>query len=152
MHPCNQYGWECCGVVAIREVEKMGSWDKAVGSAAFFCWSISLLDYFVFYCLLCVTIVQGGCTMGTTTLTIRIDEKTKNRLEKLAQATDRTMSYLVSSTIERILDEEEWQIGEIRKRVRIANGPDAAFIDHEEIEAWLKSWGTKEETEPPQCK
>ncbi|MFZ5996327.1 MAG: CopG family ribbon-helix-helix protein [Nitrospirota bacterium] len=90
--------------------------------------------------------------MGTTTLTIRIDEKTKNRLEKLAQATDRTMSYLVSSTIERILDEEEWQIGEIRKRVRIANSPDAAFVSHEEIEAWLKSWGTEEETEPPKCK
>jgi RHH-type rel operon transcriptional repressor/antitoxin RelB len=85
----------------------------------------------------------------STTITIRIDPKTKKRLEKLAQATDRSMSYFVGRALEQVIEHEEWQIGEIRRRVEIADRPGAKFIDHEDIEAWLKTWGTKHEKKPP---
>jgi predicted transcriptional regulator len=87
----------------------------------------------------------------STTITIRIDPKTKERLEKLAHVTDRSMSYFVSHALEQVIAQEEWQIGEIKRRVEIADRTGAKFIPHEDIEAWLKSWGTKKERKPPKC-
>jgi predicted transcriptional regulator len=85
----------------------------------------------------------------SSTITIRIDPKTKKRLEKLAQVTDRSMSYFVSHALEQVIAQEEWQIGKIKRRVEIADRPGAKFIPHEDIEVWLKSWGTKKERKAP---
>jgi len=87
----------------------------------------------------------------SATITFRIDSKTKERLEKLAQATDRSMSYFIGTALEKVIEQEEWQIGEIKRRVEIADKSGAKFIPHEEIEAWLQSWGTKKERKPPKC-
>ncbi len=95
----------------------------------------------------------------STTITIRIEEDTKERLNRLAKATDRTISYLLGNAIELVLDEQEWQIGVIRERIKQADSPNATFIPHDEIAAWLKTWGSKKErkpptagrTEPPKC-
>ena len=85
----------------------------------------------------------------STTLTIRIDDKTKQRLERLAEATARSKSYLVSTAINGFIKANEWQIREIKKAVKKADQPDAKFIDHEDVVAWLDSWGTKSEKKPP---
>jgi len=88
----------------------------------------------------------------SATITVRIDPKTKERLEKIAQATDRSMSYFVGHALEQVIEQEEWQIGEIKRRVEIANRPETKFIPHEDIEVWLKSWGSKKEGKPPKCR
>jgi len=88
----------------------------------------------------------------STTITIRIAPTTKSRLEKLAQATDRSMSYFVSHAIEQVIEQEEWQIGEIKRRVELADKPETKFVPQEDVEAWLKSWGTKKESKAPQCR
>ena len=85
----------------------------------------------------------------STTLTIRIDDKTKQRLERLAKATARSKSYLVSSAINGFIEANEWQIQAIKEAVKKADRPDAKFIDHEDVVAWLDSWGTKNEKKPP---
>ena len=87
----------------------------------------------------------------STTITIRIDPKIKERLEVLAKATDRSMSYFVSHVLEQVIEQEEWQIGEIKRRVELADKRGSKVIPHEEIEEWLKSWGTKKERKPPKC-
>lgn len=85
----------------------------------------------------------------STTLTIRIDDKTKQKLERLASATARSKSYLVSTAIKEFIEANEWQIQEIIKAVKKADLPDAKFIDHEDVAAWLDSWGTKNAKKPP---
>ncbi|PKL47381.1 MAG: CopG family transcriptional regulator [Nitrospira bacterium HGW-Nitrospira-1] len=87
----------------------------------------------------------------SATITIRINPKTKDRLEKLAKVTDRTMSYFVSHVLEQAIEQEEWQIGEIKRRVELADKPGTRFIPHEDVEAWLKSWGATKERKPPKC-
>ena len=44
----------------------------------------------------------------TTTITVRLDAKTKQRLEKLARNQDRTKSYLAGRAIEDYLSSQEW--------------------------------------------
>ncbi|HBR21745.1 MAG TPA: CopG family transcriptional regulator [Nitrospiraceae bacterium] len=87
-----------------------------------------------------------------TTLTIRIDDQTKKRLNKLASATARTKSYLVWNAIKDYLEINEWQVQEIKKAVQRADQPGAKFIEHEEVASWLDSWGTKNELKPPKRK
>ena len=84
------------------------------------------------------------------TMTIRVDADTKQRLEKLAAATTRTKSFLAAEAIRTYLDMNEWQIQEIQAAVQEADAaaPDE-FIPHQEVQAWLHSWGTKGERKAP---
>jgi len=87
--------------------------------------------------------------MSTTTLTIRIDEETKQKLEELAEATARSKSYLVTSAINGFIEANEWQVKAIQKAIENADKPNAKFIAHEDVVAWLDTWGTKKEKKRP---
>lgn len=87
----------------------------------------------------------------STTLTIKIGDKTKKRLDRLAETTTQTKSSLVESALERFLDVNEWQIKETQKTLRKADLPNAKFTDHDDVSAWLDSWGTGSEKKPPRC-
>lgn len=86
----------------------------------------------------------------STTLTIRIDEETKERLERLAEATARSKSYLVTSAINGFIEANEWQVRAIEKAIKSAD--EGRFVDHEEVMKWVDSWGTDKEIDPPKCK
>ncbi len=49
--------------------------------------------------------------MATAVLTLRVPEEIKAKLDKLAQATHRSKSYLAEEAIARYIDLEAWQIG-----------------------------------------
>lgn len=85
----------------------------------------------------------------SATLTIRINDETKKRLDNLAKATARTKSYIVANAIEDFLRTNEWQIQAIKESVKAADRSDAKFVDHEKVAEWLDSWGTENEMEPP---
>jgi predicted transcriptional regulator len=50
--------------------------------------------------------------MESSVLTLRVDTKTKAKLDKLAEATRRSKSFLAAEAIERYLEVEAWQIKE----------------------------------------
>jgi len=72
------------------------------------------------------------------TLTMRIDDKTKHRLEKLAKSTSHTRSYIVAHAIKDYLEVNEWQIQEIKAGIKEADA--GHLIDHETV---LEKWETK---------
>lgn len=72
-------------------------------------------------------------------VTIRVDRKTKQRLEKLAEATARTKSRLAAEAIRAYLDLNEWQIKEIKAGLREANAGE--FASEAEVEAIFTKWG-----------
>jgi predicted transcriptional regulator len=71
-------------------------------------------------------------------MTIRVDQKTKRRLEKLADATERTKSFLAAEALRSYLDLNEWQIQEIRAGVREADAGD--FASDAEVETTFAKW------------
>ncbi len=71
----------------------------------------------------------------STTFSIRIDEDTKERLERLAKSTSRSRSYLILDAIKEYIYINEWQIREIEEAVEEADKPGAKFIDHEKVKA-----------------
>jgi RHH-type rel operon transcriptional repressor/antitoxin RelB len=87
----------------------------------------------------------------STTLTIRLDEQTKERLDRLAESVARSKSYLVTRALQDYLELNEWQVKAIKKALSKADSPDAKLAAHEDVSAWLETWGTENEKEPPQC-
>jgi RHH-type transcriptional regulator, rel operon repressor / antitoxin RelB len=67
--------------------------------------------------------------MDTAILTLRVPVEVKQQLDKLADATHRSKSWLAGEAIQRYLDLEAWQIGEISQALIEADTGDFATDD-----------------------
>jgi RHH-type transcriptional regulator, rel operon repressor / antitoxin RelB len=85
--------------------------------------------------------------MASETFTVRVDAKTKKRLTKLAESTGRSRSFLAAEAIAEYLDANEWQIEGIK--AALASVEKEGTIAHEDVEAWIDSWGAESELTPP---
>ncbi len=74
-------------------------------------------------------------------MTIRVDRKTKIRLEKLAKAMDRTNSYVAAEAIRAFIELNEWQIAEIKSALKEADAGD--FATEKEVQAVVKKWSRR---------
>jgi predicted transcriptional regulator len=83
----------------------------------------------------------------STTLSIRLDTETKNRLEALAQRSRRSKSFLAAEAIAAFVEAESWQLDEIQMGIKDLD--EGAGVRHEKVASWLKSWGRKRERKAP---
>lgn len=77
----------------------------------------------------------------TSTVTIRLEETTKDKLEKLADATHRSRSFLAAEAIKAYVESNEWQINEIHAAINEADVGD--FASEAEVQAVLDKWKIK---------
>ncbi len=74
--------------------------------------------------------------MGDTiAVTVGIPMEDKEKLDKLAMATGRTKAFLISNAIQDGLENQPWQIEEIRKGIQEADA--GKFATDEEREAFF---------------
>jgi RHH-type rel operon transcriptional repressor/antitoxin RelB len=83
----------------------------------------------------------------TETLSIRIDTRTKKRLEVLSKRSSRSKSFLAAEAIARYVESEEWQLGEIQ--AGLAELDAGRGVSHEKVAKWLNSWGKAGEIKAP---
>ncbi len=83
----------------------------------------------------------------TETLSIRIDAKTKKRLDALSKRAKRSKSFLAAEAITAYVDSEEWQIGEIQAAITELDAGNS--VSHEKVSAWLSTWGKSGEKKIP---
>lgn len=69
--------------------------------------------------------------MESAVLTLRLNSTTKEKLDKLASATNRSKSFLAAEAINRYLEIEAWQISEIEKSLLEADAGD--FADDNQV-------------------
>lgn len=86
------------------------------------------------------------------TLSIRVPEEISEQLEKLAESTGRTRSFLALDALRRYLIQEEWQAQAIRTAVERADSGTAKYAHHKDVDHWLAGWGTDAEGDAPECK
>ena len=77
----------------------------------------------------------------SNTVTIRLDEAIKDKLEKLADATHRSRSFLAAEAIRDYIETNEWQINEIHAAIKEADAGD--FATEDEVNAVLDKWKAK---------
>ena len=74
----------------------------------------------------------------STTMTVRLEDDVKERLDVLAEATQRSKSFLAAEAIRTYVENNEWQIGEIRLALKEADAGD--FASDNEVAALAKKW------------
>jgi predicted transcriptional regulator len=85
----------------------------------------------------------------SATLSVRLRPETKKKLARLAKDSGRSANFLVSDAVEAYVNDQERMRAEVRQADRqIKSGH---YVRHEDMKAWLLSWGTDRELPPPKC-
>ena len=74
----------------------------------------------------------------STTMTVRIGDDIKDRLDVLAEATQRSKSFLAAEAIREYVELNEWQIGETRAALAEADAGD--FASDKEVRVLARKW------------
>ena len=74
----------------------------------------------------------------STTMTIRLEDEVRDRLDRLAEATRRSKSFLAAEAIRAFVETNEWQIREIRAALREADAGD--FASDKDVAALSRKW------------
>jgi len=85
----------------------------------------------------------------TTTLSVRIDEDVKKRLDALAGRARRSRSFLAAEAIAAFVDAESWQLDEMQAGLEELD--QGRGVAHKDVSAWLRSWGRKRERKAPRA-
>ena len=76
----------------------------------------------------------------STTMTIRLEPELKSRLDKLANATHRSKSFLASQAVREYVELNEWQILELKEAIKEADAED--FASDQEVVSVFNKWAT----------
>lgn len=71
-------------------------------------------------------------------MTIRLDDGTKDQLDRLAEATKRSKSFLAAEAIREYIETNEWQIQEIESALAEADSGD--FASDSEVKKLTDKW------------
>jgi len=79
----------------------------------------------------------GGTEMKTTT--IRMEEKTIDRIDSMAKSLSRSRTWIINQAIKRFLSYEEWFVHEVKNGLEEMHASD--FASTEEIQSRFQKWG-----------
>ena len=74
----------------------------------------------------------------STTMTIRLEDEVKDRLDRLAESTQRSKSFLAAQAIREFVETNEWQIAEIQAALAEADAGD--FAGDKDVTALAEKW------------
>ena len=86
---------------------------------------------------------------SSTTFSVRLKPSIKKRLAKLARASGRSSNFLIADAVESYVADQERMLAEVRQADRQEKA--GHYIRHQDMKAWLLSWGTDHELPLPKC-
>ena len=87
----------------------------------------------------------------STTMTIRVASEVSTKLGALARDLKRSKSYLAAEAIAAYVEQNAWQIEEIKAGLKEARSG-APGVPHGEVEKWIRSWRTARPMRRPRPK
>jgi predicted transcriptional regulator len=85
----------------------------------------------------------------STTISVRIDTRTKKRLEALAGRARRSKSFLAAEAITAFVEAETWQLDEMQ--AGLTQLDEGRGVPHKDVATWLRLWGGKRERKAPRA-
>ncbi len=74
----------------------------------------------------------------STTMTVRLEDEVKDRLERLADSTQRSKSFLAAEAIREYVENNEWQITETQAALSEADAGD--FAAEKDVAGLARKW------------
>ena len=101
----------------------------------------------------CYKMLPESLMTVNTTTSVKLDESTKARVHRLAQARRRSAHWLMREAIEQYVEREERK--DAFRESALASWEEyrsgGRHVTEEEADAWLARLEAGEEAEPPQC-
>jgi predicted transcriptional regulator len=86
----------------------------------------------------------------TLPVSIRLPAELHRQLTQKAQALDRPKSWVVEQAIKDFVAVQAWHLAAIDEGVRAADA--GRVVPHDDVAAWVRSWGKPDELPMPECK
>ena len=89
--------------------------------------------------------------MSKMTMGVKLDSDMRDRLKALGAATQRSPHWLMCEAIREYVEREEQRLQRNQEtldrweRYQLAN----EYVEHDDVTAWLDTWGSDEESECP---
>jgi predicted transcriptional regulator len=85
----------------------------------------------------------------TPPVSVDLDPALGNRLAALAVALGRSQAWVIEQAVNEFLVQQEWQLSAIDEGIAAADA--GRVVAHEDVVAWVQSWGQPDERPMPQC-
>jgi len=88
-----------------------------------------------------MTTIKDDTMANRAVLSVHTKPETRDKLDALARATNRTKSSLANEAIEQYVAHQDWLITEIHKGIAAADRGE--LVPDSEVESWFQSIGVK---------
>ena len=85
----------------------------------------------------------------TTPMSVRLPQELNEQVGEIAAALDRPKSWVVEQAIRDFVAIQQWQLEAIDQAVAAADA--GHLVAHEDVVAWVESWGRPDERPMPEC-
>lgn len=82
-------------------------------------------------------------------VSVRLDAELNDRLTAIAAALDRPKSWVIEQAVADFVGLQEWQLAAIEEGICDADA--GKVVAHEDVVAWVRSWGQPDELPMPEC-
>jgi predicted transcriptional regulator len=83
-------------------------------------------------------------------VSVRLDQELDDRLRSVADNLERSRSWVIEQAIREFVDLQSWHLAAIDEGIRDADA--GRLVAHEDVAAWVESWGKADELPMPECK
>jgi predicted transcriptional regulator len=88
--------------------------------------------------------------MGKTApVSVQLDAALNEQVTVIAEALDRPKSWVIEQAVREFVAVQEWQLAAVDEGIKAADAGRVAA--HEDVAAWVKSWGSPDELPVPEC-
>jgi predicted transcriptional regulator len=88
--------------------------------------------------------------MKTQPLSIRIEPELNEQVTAIARVLDRPKSWIIEQALRDYVEIQQWQLAAIDEGIAAADA--GKLVDHEDVVAWVRSWGQPDELPQPKSK
>jgi predicted transcriptional regulator len=82
--------------------------------------------------------------------TIRLTTELDEQVTKIAEAMNRPKSWVIEQAVKDFVAVQEWHLAAIDEGLRDADA--GRVVPHEDVAAWVRSWGKPDELPAPECR
>jgi predicted transcriptional regulator len=80
-------------------------------------------------------------------LSIRLEPELNEQVTSIAGILDRPKSWVIEQAVKDYVATQQWQLAAIDEGINAADAE--RFVSHEDITAWVQSWGKADELPQP---
>ena len=88
-------------------------------------------------------------TRKTAPVSVRLDAALNDQIATIAIALDRPKSWVIEQALRDFLAIQQWQLAAIEEGIRAADA--GRVVAHDDVLAWVRSWGQPDELPMPEC-